>query len=256
MFYLLCALLICHVGGPGTTSQAQPVVDQFLRQLEKTAGWQPDSLSGAYFEQLPGCRKYLAENKPRIGAFDLATFLKHQKAWGLAAIAHMGKADAKHYYLLVRKGSYSTLESLKGKKLISSLAADPEFLSKIIFGKKVDAAKHFQLNHSRQPLQGIRKVARGQADATLVDETAYQHLSELKLPTTLEAIYVSPPLPGLTLAAIFSNEAKTQKLAEQLSGVIPNLCAGVGKSLCTNFQIERFERVKKGIYEKLAKEYQ
>ena len=31
-------MLICFVGGPGNHQQAQPVVDQFLRHVERSAG--------------------------------------------------------------------------------------------------------------------------------------------------------------------------------------------------------------------------
>ena len=44
----LLALLICDVGGPGSTTQAQPVVDEFLRRIAAVGDWKEGELSGAY----------------------------------------------------------------------------------------------------------------------------------------------------------------------------------------------------------------
>lgn len=250
----LLTLLICYVGGPGTTAQAKPVVDKFLRQIERAAGWAQGAAEGAYHAQRAACDKAMAAQQANAVVVDLPAYLAQHKAWKLKPLAHMGQADDKQYFVLVRKGSYKDLAALKGKTLSTTLADEPQFLSRVVFGGKLDAAKHFQLKQTRQPLKGIRAVSRGRAEATIVDEEAYAHLAELSgLPQPLEAIHRSAKLPGLTLAAV-SGRASA-KLIRELVAALPKLCAGAGEKLCRTFGVSAFTKARPAVYGKLVAAY-
>lgn len=251
MNLLITTLLICNVGGPGTTRQAQPVVDKFLRRMEKVGGWKAKSLSGVYYTRLKDCDRYFADKKPKMIVTDLATYLERQKDWKLAPLAHMGSAASTRYHLLVPEGTAKNVAALKGKTLVTTLARRPLFLSKIVFGGKIDAATHFKLKRTRRPLKGLRKVARGRAEATVVEELAYKYLGELKLPKKLVSIHKSERLPGLTLSLVGSQP----KLSKRVLKTLSKLCSGPGKELCKTFRIKSFGRAKKALYRKLAKRY-
>jgi len=252
---IVATLLICNVGGPGTTRQAQPVVDSFLRRLEATGGFEKNSLAGAYFTRQADCDRYHAAKKPKMIVTDLATYLDKQASWKLVPVAHMGTAKATRYHLLVRAGSYKALAELKGKKLVTTLARRPRFLSRIIFGGKVDVAKHFALVRTRRPLKGLRKVARGQAEATVVEELAYKYLGELKLPKKLVSIHASQRLPGLTMSFVSSSLDADKAMKKRVLAVLPMLCKGPGAELCKTFRINAFGRAKASVYKKLARQY-
>jgi hypothetical protein len=247
------ALVICHVGGPGSTAQAKPVLDKFLRHVEQAGGLAAGSMTGEYHTTLAGCLAYIKSNKPLFGVFDLATYLAQQRELKLKPLACMGKPRSQRYHLLVRKGSYKDLAALKGKTLISSHVGDLAFVSKVIFDGKIDAASHFNVASTRLPLKGIRKVARNKADATLVDSLAYEHLGELKLPATLESIYASPGLPGLTLAVL--GVAKQSGVVQKMTRALPRLCTGEGKSMCKTFQVTAFTKVTPAGYRALERKY-
>ncbi len=249
----ILTLLICYVGGPGTPQQAQPVVDRFLRQVEGVAGWKSNAARGIYQATLASCDAAMRQHQPNLVVVDLPAYLGQHRSWKLEPLAHMGKADKKRYFLLVRKGSFKDLASLKGKRLVTPLAADPTFLSRVVFGGKVDAAKHFKLSKTRRPLKGIRRVARGRADATVVDELAYGHLKELPLKTPLEAIHRSGALPGLTLAVVKGRTTKA--LIAEIRRALPKLCAGAGAQLCRTFGIAAFTKANPAVFRRLAKQY-
>jgi hypothetical protein len=250
------SLVICHVGGPGNTEQAKPVLDKFLRHVEQAGGIAKGSMSGEYHTAKESCLKYIDKNKPLFGVFDLATYLQLHRSYKLEPLACMGTMNSQRYHLLVRQGSFKNLKALKGKKLISNLVQDPRFVSRIILGGKIDAAKHFELAHTRRPLKGIRKVARSRAEATLVDGLAYTHLAELKLPVKLVSIYDSPALPGLTLTVLGAQKgAKAKQVIRKMVKALPKLCAGPGKSMCQTFQVTSFTQVKPGSYVGLEKKY-
>lgn len=250
---LLLAVLVCDVGGPGNATQAQPVVDKFLRHLETTGGWKPNTMRGVYHNDPERCQDFYRSSKPALVALDLPTYLEERKAWGLRPVAHMGGAGAKRYYLLVKKGSYTHLRQLAGKKLVTSLDHNPRFLYRVVLANRVPNG-HFQLVHSRRPLKGLRQVARGKADATIVDEAAFAYLSELKLPNELVAIYSSKPMPGLTLA-LTANDPKEQTLERRVAPALPKLCAGAGVELCKTFGVKKFEKAKPAVYKALERQY-
>ena len=249
------AMVICHMGGPGTTAQAQDGVDKFLRHIEKTVGLKSGSMTGQYHTTRRGCLAYVAQKKPVFGVFDLPTYLKQQKAWKISPLGHLGKADIQRYYVLVREGTHADLASLKGKVLVSTVE-DLTFVSRIILGGKLDVARDLKVKTTRRPLKGIRKVARSRADATLVDAMAHAHLKELKLPVKLKVIHTSPGLPGLTLAVLQVNQASSGKTITKITAVQSRLCAGEGKPLCKSFQIKAFNKARAKIYRKLERLYQ
>jgi hypothetical protein len=248
-------LAICHIGGPGSTRQAQPVLDKFLRHVEQAAGLKKGSMTGEYHTTEKDCLEYIKKTKPLFAVLDLATYLQEQRDLRLVPLAAMGGVDKVKYRLLVREGSYKSLDQLKGKTLISNHLDNPRFVSRIIFGGKLDVKKHFTLKDTRRPLKGIRRVARERADATLVNSMAYDHLDQLRLDVKLEPLFTSRALPGLTLAVVGGRKAKRRPMVTSMVKALPRLCSGPGKSLCQTFQVSSFEPVKGNIYRKLARQY-
>ena len=248
------AMVICHMGGPGTTAQAQDAVNKFLRHIEKTVGVKANSMTGEYHTTMRGCLGYVAKKKPVFGVFDLPTYLKQKAAWKISPLGHLDKGDSQRYYVLVREGTVANLAALKGKSLISTVK-DLTFVSRVILGGKLDVAKDCLVKTTRRPLKGIRKVARGRADATVVDAMAHAHLKELKLPVKLKAIYTSPGLPGLTLAVLQVNKGGAGKTIAKITKVQSRLCIGEGKALCKSFSVKAFHKAKSAIYRKLEKQY-
>ena len=251
MNLIIATLLICNVGGPGTTRQAQPTVDKFLRRLEKVGGWKAHEVAGTYLTRLAACDRYVAEKKPSMIVTDLVTYLERQAQWKLVPLAHMGQAEATRYHVLVPEGSAKKLGDLKGKVFVTTLAKHPKFLSKIVFGGKLDVTSYFGLKRTRRPLKGLRKVARGQAAATLVDDLAYKFLGELKLPKKLVSIYASKRLPGLTLSSVGKDAGLKKRVLASLS----KLCKGPGAALCKTFRVHTFAPAKMAIYRRLTKQY-
>ncbi len=147
-------MVICNVGGPGTTKQAAPVLAKFQRHMEQAAGLKAGSMTGEYHVTRRACLDYIKRAKPSFGVFDLASYLNQASALKLTPVASMGKPDSTRYHLLVREGSYGTLKELQGKQLISSLVQDLAFVSKIIFKADVDAGKHFKIKYTKHRIHG------------------------------------------------------------------------------------------------------
>lgn len=245
------SLVVCSVGGPGGTEQARPVLDQFLRHLERASGLKAGSMIGEYHTTLAGCRAYIEKASPALGVFDLGTFLAHSTAWQLKPLAHMGKADSQRYHLLVPKGLVRSIAELKGRSLMSTVE-DPLFAGRVVLDNKLDL-KAVTFKSTSRAMKALREVARKKADAALVEELAYTQLAELKLPVELVSIQTSPGLPGLTLAVLAQRGGP--ELTAKITAALPKLCAGDGKKQCETFRIESFSPVKGDLYTRLQQRY-
>lgn len=246
------AMMVCHDGGPASTEQAAPTIDAFLRHMEKTAGLNAGHLSGAYHNTGADCAAFMKSHKPALAVLDLATLLRHWDAWKPGPLAHMGPADAMRYHVVVKKnGGATDLAGLAGKTVVSTLAPDQGFLERIALGGTAPSGQ-LQISQTRRPLKGIRKVARGKADATVVDQEVMAHLGELNLPEELTSIYTSEGLPGLTLVEVGVN-APDKAMVKKLQGALSKLCDGDGQKLCKTFGVRGFVKANKKRYQTLAK---
>ncbi|MCB9554794.1 MAG: PhnD/SsuA/transferrin family substrate-binding protein [Deltaproteobacteria bacterium] len=248
---LVIKLLICYVGAPGSTQQAQPVVNQFIARLEQAAGWPKGSVDSRFVVSPKQCDAAAAALKPMFVVMDLPSFLGRQRAWQLKALGHMGAADSQRYHVVVGPSGPAKVAALKGKQLVTTLAYAPEFVSRIVLGGKL-APKDLTLVASRRQLRGLRAVARGQAAATIVDDAAYRHIAELKLGVALKSIHKSPGLPGLILASRGRVEVR---LLKAIAGAMPKLCKDEGAKVCLSFGVTSFIAAKPAVFAGLARHY-
>ncbi len=246
------AVVVCHVGGPGTTKQAQPSLDRFLRHLEGVAGIEAGSLRGEYHTRAAACAEYVDREEPALGVFDLATWLGQNDDWGLRPIAHFGKPKGERYHLLVRKGAYHDLESLRGARLTSLYVGDNDFTSRIVFGKRIDVKEHFDAHLARRALRAVRAVKRGKKDAALVDHFTYQHLPEVDPEGELKALFSSEGLPGLTLGQL---EGRATPMGQRVAGALAKVCTGEGEALCKAMQVESLVQANGRLMSRLQKRY-
>lgn len=248
------ALLVCNVGGPGSTAQAQPVLDKFLRHMEKAQGLKAGSMTGQYHTTLAGCKTYAEKAKPVLGVFNVTSYVQQAANWKLRPVAHMGGADSKTFHVLVKKGGPTSIDALKGKTLIT-MVPDMQFVGRVILGGKLDADKAFsKVKETSRPLKALRNVARGKQDAAIVDHQAYAEMGKIKLPAELVSIHASAGLPGLTLAVIGAN-AGADKPETKLTKVLAKLCSGEGQKMCQTFQIKGFKKASPRVYAKLLAQY-
>ena len=241
------AMAICHEGGPGSTKQAAKAVETFLRHTEATAGLGANSLSGEYHTKRGACDAYLKSGAPALVVLDLATHLRKASAMGLKPIAHLGRADAVTWHIVVREGSHSDLASLAGKTVLTTAPQDEAFIQNIVFAQK---GPKLALTPSRRALKALRDVGRGKADAALVDQDAVKHMGELELPHKLVSIYASEGLPGLTMSATSESD-----LVSKVKGALGKLCEGEGRKLCKNFKVQRFQSANQKRFKALLKRY-
>src|SRR6478672_1129727 len=75
-----------HSGVGGTSEQAAPYLDQFLRYIEKAVGWPAGSASAQFFAEPEGARSYITQKKPAFGMLDPELYLELHKSHDLEVL--------------------------------------------------------------------------------------------------------------------------------------------------------------------------
>ena len=251
------SVVIIYLGGPDAGGEGKKLIDQLIDHLGGTMGLEPGALQGSYFTENGPAVEHLKAKKDAFVLGSLGLYLAQHKALKLSPLARLKTTEdgSERFHVVVKKGQYASLDDLKGKTLWGSpLYEDSTFLNAIVFGGKLEAAKHFALKPTNRPLTAVRKLERDEADAVLLNSVQYESLRRLPLFEKLQEIYVSDPLPALGVMMV--EGPKTRALRDTFLKTILGLCGSEkGKSVCANFGIAGFEPVADAMLEKVGKQY-
>ncbi len=234
--------LICQASGVTTAEDAKPYIDGFGKYLADRLGWDVATFEVRF--ETGNCLKILETWKPAYATIPLWDFLAAEARLKMEPLvfAKVGGETSTKYRLMVKKGAYASLDALKGKILTGNMVADAAYLSKVVFKGAVDAASHFVLKQKKRPLRAIRKVARGKADAALVDSLQFDSLQELSVFAKLEVIFTSDPVPNLGL--VYMKDAANGGDVAKFRDALIKMCDDAeGKEICKTFGLEGFVAV-------------
>ncbi len=236
---------VIFLGGPDTGAEGEKIINQFMASLTKLTAMKKDSLQGKYFNSVDEAKTYIQQNKNSYIMGSIGFYLANRKMMKLSPLAavKIDGDDKEQYFLIVKKGSYKTLNQLKGKILAGNvLYEDPKFINTLIFGNKIDISKHFQLKPSSRPLSAVRKLTSGQVDAVLLNHMQYNSLKNLDVFAKIEVLYQSPSMPALGLMMV---NTKTNNAAkEKIVNAVTRMCNQADtKEACKNFGIDGFNKL-------------
>jgi ABC-type phosphate/phosphonate transport system substrate-binding protein len=225
----------------GDTGTARPYVQKFAAHLEKVMGWKKGSCSGAFFADRKEALAYIEKSQPGFALLDPPLYFELRESEQLTLVGQLKSPElvSPRLQVVVKDKALSSLEALKGKKLTTTLAASPRYLSKVIFDGKLDAGKHFELKRVGTALKGVRAVLTGQAQATLLDDDQLAAARKMEGGQALRAIFSSPPLPPLPVA-VFGKNMKPAE-ARALEKALPKLCTGEGAQICKDMRLPGFQ---------------
>jgi hypothetical protein len=164
-------LLMCLPGFPGTAAQAQPYIDKMLRHLEQKLGKPAGSITGVYLSDEVEADKAIATKKPSVALVGASILAGRHKTLGMKVIAKVevsGRGE-EVYSVVVKKGGIASIADLAGKRLSGVVVNDEKFVVNVLLDKSVPMGS-LKLAPQKRPLQSLRAVARGEADAAIVDQ--------------------------------------------------------------------------------------
>jgi hypothetical protein len=207
--------VIIQPGQPGTSQDAQPVMDALARYLQKKLGTGV-TIHGRYFNQTEDAAAYLAENQPEWGIVGLGYYLGHAGARCMTPLASTrpGGADSDVWRLVVAKDGPDKWQSLKGA-VSGTMLFEPGIAAGLLFDTPA-AELPFTLEGTVRPLRALRSVLRGKGGAVVLDKPQYDAVQALSIASGLKVIKTSMALPTSAVVAF----GPKQKIHERLSAVL------------------------------------
>ncbi|MFN7975334.1 MAG: hypothetical protein U0166_23770 [Acidobacteriota bacterium] len=163
-----------------------------------------------------------------------------------------GGQTFERYEVVVRAGSpIASVSDLAGKSLTGSLLWDDRFVKNVVLDSP---GLSVELRPVRRPLDAVKAVKEGRADAMLLTGAESMALEGLVGKGELRSVFVSAPLPlppivGFSAAAAPGEAALVEALGK--------LCADPdGALLCEAFAIEGFAATESAAYEEALRRYE
>ena len=250
--------VVVYVPGMGGTAEtARPYLEKFCATLEQPLGWPKGSCQGQYFEDPILAKDYIAKAQPGFGMVSAAVYLDQACVKGaevepLAGVVLVGRSATTRYHVVVKDPALKSLDDLKGKRLISNHLGNPKFLSRVLFGGKIDAPSHFKLEPTKSPLKPFKALDRGEAESALVDDNQLAEAKGLPFGAQLKVVFSSEPVTPFPVVA-FGKVAKPA-VREAMRKTLLGLCGG-SPEVCKALQVARFEALSPTAFQAAAASY-
>ena len=213
-------LLLCLPGFPGTPAQAQPYIDKMLRHLEQKLGKPVGSISGVYLSDGVEADKAIKAKRPSVALVGPSILAANHKALGMKVIAKLEVAGRSQevYSIVAKKDGVSTVEGLAEKRLSGVVVNDEKFVVNVLLDRKVPMGS-LKLMPQKRPLKSLRDVARGEADAAVVDQSVVNSMKELPEAADLTVIYTAKAVPAPAVVVMGGGAADAGALSKALVGM-------------------------------------
>jgi hypothetical protein len=207
--------VIIQPGQPGTSEDAQPVMDALATYLQKKLGADV-TIRGRYFNQAEQAAAYLAGNRPQWGIVGLGYYLGHAGDLCMTPLASTrpGGSDSDTWRLVVAKNGPDKWQTVKGV-VSGTMLFEPGIAAGLLFDSSV-AELPFSLEGTIRPLSALRSVLRGKGGAVVLDKPQYDAVQALPMASGVKVLKTSRSLP--TSAVVVFGPKK--KLHERLSSVL------------------------------------
>jgi len=240
----------------GNTFLAQPLIDKFLRHVETAAAWTPSSMQGSFLVSKKKALEFIDKKKPGIGIMEPPLYFEFRKVLRLQPLLQAESKDlvSDRLHLVVKDAAWKDLAQLKGKRLWTTLADYPTYLSKVVLGGQVNAADHFVLIQIGQAMKGARGVLRGDCEATLLDDEQLAEARKIEGGSSLRTIHDSPALPPLPVVVFGSSLSASER--DAFVNVLIRMCDTLkGGAICRSMHIARFAPLNAALFNDIQKRY-
>ncbi len=195
----------CAPGYPGSTAEAQPVMDAFAAALAEATGWGPGSVRAEYHEDEGRGLERLARADAGFALVPLPFFLKHEVPLKLVAqaqaVAEGGRAR-ETWALVAAKGKVTGPAALDGWEIVSTAAYAPGFIRGTALSAWGSVPAGAKLVASGAVLSALRRAAAGEKVALVLDSAETAALPSLPFAKELEVVTRSPAMPATLVCSL------------------------------------------------------
>lgn len=247
---------VCVTRLGGDSAAAQPYIDTFLRFLEAAVKWPPVSAKGSFLVSKNEALAFIASAKPGIGIMDPQLYFELKKSARLTPLLQVESADlvSPRLHLVVKDPAFQDLADLRGKRLWTTIADYPRYLSRVVLDGRVNAPEHFLLKQIGQALKGVRGVLRGDCEATILDDEQLAKAREIAGGGGLRVIQTSPALPPIAVTAFGTVLPAADR--DALTAALLEMCGSPrGGPICAEMHIAKFAPVNTALFADAQKRY-
>lgn len=238
-------LVVCAPGYPGSTGEAQPAMDDLAVAVADAAGWDRNDIRAVYFETEEGGLAKLGDPEVGMTLVTLPFFLEHRAEQDLrpAMLAvPTGREPLESWTLVAGAGAVSKAEDLDGWQIVSLAGHSEDFVRGPALGDWGELPETVAITFSGAVLSSLRKAARGDKIAVLLDASQAEALDRLPFADDLEVIHRSPPLPVSVLCTV-GDRVTTDRLTEVTAAFLELGSRPDAVEALAGVRLDRFEAV-------------
>ncbi len=209
---------VIQPGQPGTSQEAQPVMDALTAYIQKKMG--PEvTINGAYFNELDSALDFLHNRRPAWGIVRLGFYSEQAEAFQMIPIAATlpGGSPTDIWRLVVSSEGPGDWRALQGK-VLGNMLFEKDAAACLLFGLPSDRLP-FTLEGTFHPLRSLRSVIKGKAAGAVLDRSQYEAVKALPLAKDLKVIHISTELPASPVVWFGAPDKRTRSLASVLLGM-------------------------------------
>lgn len=209
-------MVVCAPGYPGSTIEAQPAMDDLAAAVTAAAGWRTDGFRAVYFETEPAGVAALTEPDAGLALVTLPFFLEHRTELGLEPVmlaVPSGRQPLEPWTLVAGAGRISAPSDLDGWAVASLAGHSPGFVRGPALAGWGELPESATVEFSRAVLTSLRRAARGEPVAVLLDAEQAAALDRLPFAGDLEVVHRSQPLPVSVLCVVADRLAADRRTA-------------------------------------------
>jgi len=250
-------MVVCAPGYPGSTAEAQPAMDGFATAVAAAAGWDATALGAVYFETEEAGAARFAEPDAVLGMVTLPFFLEHREELDLQPVAlavPSGREDLEPWALVAGRGTVNRPEDLDGWQLVSLAGHSEAFVRGPALADWGVLPSSLEIGFSKSVLSSLRKAAKGEEIALLLDAEQTESLDRLPFAGDLAIVVQSPPLPVSVVCSVGGrlSPEKTRAIVDALLALSGRPDAA---EALAGIRIDRFDPVDTAALERAEKAF-
>ena len=213
-------LVFCAPGYPGTSGDAQPLVDEFAKTLGGAAGWPAGSLTAVYDASEHSDLTRLAAPEAGLAFVPYPFFVQHGNALHLVPLAQADVSPAgvqQRWTLVLRQGHAPAPGGLAGLNLISTAGYAPDFVRQVLHNVGA-LPPTTTITATGQVLSALRRTANGEPVAVLLDQEQAGAMASLPFAANLQTAGTSAAVPVALIVIVAGRipQARAQQLQQAL----------------------------------------
>ncbi len=233
-------------GYPGTTEQAQPSMDEFAQGVAAAAGWAAEEFHAVYYPKVEDGRERLATGDAALVIVPLPVYLEFGEGLDLRPLLRVVQegGDEEIWSLVAHKGALNSASDLSGWSLEGVAGFSPRFVTRVLASWGTLPAD-VEIGFNARVLSVLRKAAKGEPVAALLDRAQAEALERLPFAADLEVVAVSAPMISSLVCAVGDRlpEDRERTLVQALQELDES---GHGDELLATIRIVRFEAFGEG----------